>query len=311
MFQDQRYTISEIVRLSAASNKEEEEILLEPYNYILRIPGKEIRKKLSNAFNYWLKIPQDKLTAIMDAVQMLHISTLLLDDIEDNSVLRRGIPVAHNIYGITSTINAANYAMFIVLEKVLALNHPESARVYAEEMVQLHKGQGMDIYYRDSYICPSETTYKVIVMRKTGALFNFIVRLMQLFSDCKKDFTILTGILGIYFQIRDDYCNLYLDEYAESKTYCEDLTEGKFSFPIIHAIQKTSAGKEIMNIVKQKTKNIEVKRYCVSLLEKFGSFTYTRTVLEELEKQARDEIDRLGGNPLLVQILDSLLNWKS
>lgn len=48
-----------------------------------------------------------------------------LDDIQDNSILRRGIPVAHSIYGIASTINAANYASFIALERVSKLQHPE------------------------------------------------------------------------------------------------------------------------------------------------------------------------------------------
>lgn len=46
------------------------------------------------------------------------------------------------------------------------------------------------------------------------------------------------------------------------------------------------------------------------MLEKFGSFTYTRTLLEELDKKARDEIARLGGNPLLIQVLDNLKSWK-
>lgn len=48
-----------------------------------------------------------------------------LDDIEDNSVLRRGVPVAHSIYGVGSTINAANYVMFIALENCIALGDPE------------------------------------------------------------------------------------------------------------------------------------------------------------------------------------------
>jgi len=52
-------------------------------------------------------------------------SIFSIDDIQDNSILRRGVPVAHSIYGIASTINAANYVMFIALEKVLNLNHPE------------------------------------------------------------------------------------------------------------------------------------------------------------------------------------------
>lgn len=48
-----------------------------------------------------------------------------IDDIQDNSILRRGIPVAHSIYGVASTINAANYVIFLAIEKVLRLDHPD------------------------------------------------------------------------------------------------------------------------------------------------------------------------------------------
>ncbi|XP_003703192.1 geranylgeranyl pyrophosphate synthase quemao isoform X1 [Megachile rotundata] len=301
---------SKNIPFSRSGDKEEDKILLEPFTYILQVPGKQIRAKLAHAFNYWLKISQDKLRAVGDIVQILHTSSLLIDDIQDNSVLRRGIPVAHNIYGTASTINAANYVIFIALERVLALNHPEATQVYVEQLLELHRGQGMEIYWRDNYICPSESAYKQMTIRKTGGLFNLAVRLMQLFSDCKEDYTALAGILGLYFQIRDDYCNLYLQEYAENKSYCEDLSEGKFSFPIIHAVQSHLEDRQIMNILRQRTKDIEVKRYCVNLLEKFGSFAYTRNVLEELDKKARDEVQRLGGNPLLVEVLDELMNWK-
>lgn len=64
------------------------------------------------------------------------------------------------------------------------------------------------------------------------------------------------------------------------------------------------------DILRQRTKDIEVKRYCVNLLEKFGSFAYTRTVLQELDKKARDEVQRLGGNPLLLEVLNELMNWE-
>ncbi|KAK1118956.1 Geranylgeranyl pyrophosphate synthase, variant 2 [Melipona bicolor] len=295
---------------SKTGDKEEDEMLLEPFSYILQVPGKQIRNKLTHAFNYWLKVPEDKLHAVGDVIQLLHTSSLLIDDIQDNSVLRRGIPVAHNIYGMASTINAANYSLFIALEKLLALNHPECIQVYVEQLLELHRGQGMEIYWRDNYICPSETAYKQMTIRKTGGLFDLAVKLMQQFSDCKENFIPLAGILGLYFQIRDDYCNLHLQEYAENKSYCEDLSEGKFSFPIIHAIRTHPEDRQIMNILRQRTKDIEVKRYCVNLLEKFGSFAYTRTVLEELDKKARNEVQRLGGNPLLVRLLDELINWK-
>lgn len=298
------------VPYSQSGDKEEDEILLQPFTYILQVPGKQIRAKLAQAFNYWLKISKDKLRAVGDITQMLHNASLLLDDIQDNSILRRGIPVAHSIYGVPSTINAANYVLFIALERVNSLNHPEATQVYTEQLLELHRGQGMEIYWRDNYICPSESEYKRMTIRKTGGLFNLAVRLMQLFSDCKEDFTPLAGILGLYFQIRDDYCNLFLQEYSENKSFCEDLSEGKFSFPILHAIQNHPEGRQIMSILRQRTKDVEVKRYCISLLEKFGSFAYTRTVLEELDKKARAEVDRLGGNPLLIKVLDELINWK-
>lgn len=88
-----------------------------------------------------------------------------VDDIEDNSILRRGIPVAHSIYGVASTINAANYVYFLGLEKCLALNHPQATQVFCEQLLELHRGQGMEIYWRDSYICPTEDEYKEMIIK--------------------------------------------------------------------------------------------------------------------------------------------------
>ena len=172
-----------------------------------------------------------------EIVQMLHNASLLVDDIEDNSILRRGIPVAHKIYGPASTINSANYVMFIGLERVLQLGHVRAVEVFSEQMLELHRGQGMEIYWRDNFLCPTEEEYRLMTIRKTGGLFNLAVQLMQLVSENSEDFLGLTSQLGLYFQIRDDYANLCLDEYDENKSFAEDLTEGKFSFPIIHAIR--------------------------------------------------------------------------
>ncbi|CAH2071794.1 unnamed protein product, partial [Iphiclides podalirius] len=293
-----------------AGDKSQDEKILMPYTYILQVPGKQIRKKLSMAFNYWLKVGDDKLRAIGEIVQMLHNSSLLVDDIQDNSILRRGIPVAHSIYGIASTINAANYAMIIALEKTLELGHPLATTVYTEQLLELHRGQGMEIYWRDNFQCPSEEEYKQMTIKKTGGLFMLAIRLMQLFSENKSDFSRLTSILGLYFQIRDDYCNLCLQEYSENKSYCEDLTEGKFSFPIVHAIRSQDSDNQVLHILRQRTRDVEVKRYCVALLERLGSFQHTRNALYALDADARKEVARLGGNPLLESLLDELLSWR-
>ncbi|XP_076763612.1 terpene synthase-like [Xylocopa sonorina] len=173
--------------------------------------------------------------------------------------------------------------------------------------MQITRGQGIELYWKDNYTCPTEAEFRVMAVQKCG-IFHMIARLMPLFSDYKKDITILSGLLTLgateYIDaIFIDFC------YSESKGY-DDLTEGCFNFLIVHAIQTGPRGKEVMNIIKQKTKSIELKRYCVSLLKKYGTYAYTRTVLEELNKKIREEVEHLGGNPLFDKLLDDLYSWK-
>lgn len=207
--------------------------------------------------------------------------------------------------------------------------------MYTEQLLELHRGQGMEIYWRDNFTCPTELEYKQMTVRKTGGLFMLAIRLMQLFSDNTKDYSKLTAVLGLYFQIRDDYCNLICKEYSENKSFCEDLTEGKFSFPIIHAVQNQKQDKQVLreyirqcwlyavgpgwfmcelrptDILRQRTRDIEVKKYCIRLLEKLGSFSYTRDILQSLDLQAREEVAALGPNPRMINLMDELLSWKT
>lgn len=53
-----------------------------------------------------------------------------------------------------------------------------------------------------------------------------------------------------------------------------------------------------------------MKKYCISLLEKQGSFAYTRKTLEALHEKATEEVARLGMNPIMGSLLSDLLSWK-
>ena len=67
----------------------------------------------------------------------------------------------------------------------------------------------------------------------------------------------------------------------------------------------------VMNILRQRTTDVEVKKYCISLLEDAGSFKYSLQVLEDLDSQIRSEIEKLGGNAVLMQLMDELKNWQT
>ncbi|GJQ72952.1 hypothetical protein Trydic_g1594 [Trypoxylus dichotomus] len=298
---------------SKNGNKEQDKKLLEPFAYILQVPGKSVRSKLARAFNHWLKIPSDTLNKIENIIEMLHNASLLssLDDIEDSSILRRGIPVAHSIFGIPSTLNASNYIMFIALQRCQDLNHPDATTVYTEQLLELHRGQGMEIYWRDNFICPTEEEYCQMTMKKTGGLFMLAIRLMQLFSENKSDFSKLTSILGLFFQIRDDYLNLCSEDYHQNKSYCEDLTEGKFSFPLIHAIRSQPNDHQIIQILRQRTTKPELKKHCLFLLTQYGSFEYTQRKMQQLRQEAFEEVKKLGKNSEMEEVLKAMFTVPS
>jgi hypothetical protein len=82
------------------------------------------------------------------------------DDIQDNSILRRGIPVAHSIYGVGSTINVTNYLILKALKSMQRLNHPDAITVCTEQLIEMCFGKGLEICWRDNYTCPSLEEYK-------------------------------------------------------------------------------------------------------------------------------------------------------
>ncbi|KAH9928051.1 isoprenoid synthase domain-containing protein [Amylocystis lapponica] len=282
------------------------------------------------AFNDWLQVPLPRLAVIGKVISMLHTASLLIDDIEDDAQLRRGIPASHKIYGIPQTINSANYVYFLAYQELFSLRSGiggsgdsvedeqgkkrliqfrELDRIVTAELLSLHRGQGLELLWRDSLQCPTEEEYVAMVNNKTGGLFRVAVKLMMACSttNIDVDYIPLINIFGIYYQIRDDYMNLQSTEYADNKGFAEDLTEGKFSFPIVHAVRADTSNRQVLNVLQKRPSTPTLKRHTIAYLEDHTkSFEYTKRVLRSLEQQTRDEIARLGGNAGLERIMDAL-----
>ncbi|SCZ90622.1 BZ3500_MvSof-1268-A1-R1_Chr1-3g02107 [Microbotryum saponariae] len=315
-----------------------ERILVEPYTYLASVPGKEVRSALMDAFNAWIQVPAEDLAVVKKLVGMLHTASLLMDDVEDDSHLRRGMPVAHKIYGIPQTINSANYVYFLAYQELQRIKpRPGVSKVeemVTEELLNLHRGQGMDLFWRENLICPTEPEYidmvnnsgsmcicmlasssceftdYVMSATETGGLFRIAIKLMMAASteDRPRDYVPLANLIGIIFQIRDDYVNLQSAQYAHNKGYCEDLSEGKFSFPIVHAIRSDTSNRQLLNILRERPSSPSPKAYAVHYMtDRTKSFAYTRQVLSSLMTQAREEVQRLGGNQFVDAILDQLV----
>ncbi|KAG0708556.1 quemao protein [Suillus ampliporus] len=95
-----------------------ESLVSEPFTYITSKPGKGICTLLFEALNIWLAVTSDQLKVI-DVIQLLHNASLVIDDIEDDTQLRRGRPVTYKIYGVLQTINTTNYVYFLAYKELV------------------------------------------------------------------------------------------------------------------------------------------------------------------------------------------------
>ena len=68
----------------------------------------------------------------------------------------------------------------------MKLDNEQVTRIYMEELINLHRGQGMDLFWRDTLRCPREDEYLEMVGNKTGGLFRLAVRLMQSKSNSNR-----------------------------------------------------------------------------------------------------------------------------
>ncbi|KAI1818647.1 isoprenoid synthase domain-containing protein [Poronia punctata] len=282
-----------------------------PFEYITSLPSKGVRDTFIDALNIWLDVPEQTVTKIKQVSNKLHSASLMLDDIEDNSELRRSKPATHTVYGVAQTINSANYAI-VKAAKEAGEICPDGANIVLGDLLDLHIGQSYDLFWTRHGHCPSEDEYIEMVAKKTGGLFRMITRLMlnsstTSTSSSSSQTNIRVGdniekfvqLVGIHFQIRDDYQNLSSAEYSSQKGFCEDLDEGKISFPLIHLLNNHNNNDIVREIFQQRR-----DRGCLSrphkdiVLERMrdgGSLEYTRQTLKRLETQIELDVGKLEG----------------
>ncbi|KAI1305280.1 Geranylgeranyl pyrophosphate synthase [Halotydeus destructor] len=289
---------------------ESRKAVLQPFEYIRSLPAKNFRSKFFNVMNNWVQVPIEVLEMVTEAIDSVHNASLLMDDIQDNSQLRRGHKCGHLVFGIPITINTACFVYFDTLSKLITKSPPhlraDISAIYVDHLLMAHQGQGMDLFWRDNFKCPTEDDYVQMVKQKTGVLLSMGVELMKVYSGCQLDLAPLALLIGCYFQIRDDYANLMLDEYAAKKSFCEDLTEGKFSFLIVHSVNSKPEDGRLIDILKQRTTDEQVKKEAVNIIKSTDSFNYALNKLESVSAEIKETINQLGGNDQLVTLLESL-----
>jgi len=288
-----------------------------PYSYIASLPSKGARDELIDALNTWYHVPDTSVATIRKVVEIMHNVSLMIDDIQDGSPMRRGSPSTHVLFGVGQTLNAATnmYARSVQVATSLSRN---TLNVLFEELNELHVGQAHDLWH--TYHCkpPSLPAYYKLIEQKTGGLFRMVSRMMQAEATQNKSLNInsLMNLFGRYYQIRDDYQDILGTSIGKSDTY-NDLDQGSFTLPIIHALeqQEKNGSTELLSILQSRkytsVLSPEMKRLAVTQIEKAGSLKFTKTTLtntyEEMQKELCMAEERAGSKNWILRLLQNRL----
>ena len=188
----------------------------------------------------------DDIYTLAPLIEGIHTASLIHDDIEDNSELRRGKPAAHVAYGLDSALNSGSWLYFRALQSIEGYHAPADIKLdlYTAALTHiraLHEGQALDIHWhRTTGFFPSRQDYERMIRLKTGALAALAaytgMRAAGKEHEESKSFAALFAEAGVGFQILDDAKNISTGNAGKKRG--DDIVEGKKSMPAILHIEK-------------------------------------------------------------------------
>lgn len=250
--------------------------------------------------------PADALHAAT-AIEMFHNFTLIHDDIEDCSAMRRGRPCMHVKYGIPLALNAGDGLFMMVWKE--ALSTPEKRRGAALECLltgftKVLEGQAVELgWYHKNKWDVSEEEYYQVVGGKTGALIATACEVGGALgggSDAERAALHKFGMgIGVGFQIADDALNIVGDEKKYGKEIGGDVLEGKRTLITIRAVGMLPGKKSarLSLLLKRGAKAPADVREIVSLLKKSGAVESAIKTADMRIGEAKGALDALPDTP--------------
>lgn len=256
--------------------------------------------------------------------EIIHNGSLIIDDIEDKSELRRGKPCSYKMYGISLSVNAGNYMYFLPFKILREIKQKNKTLVKAYEMLiknmaEIHKGQALDIGWEENKKMDILIEdYLKMVTYKTGSMTRVSAELGSLFGGgTKKQVKILAEFgetIGMAFQIQDDILNLVGDVNKYGKEIGGDITEGKRTLMVIHALKRANEydKKLITETLNKHTKDESEINKAIEVIKKYKSIEYAnkfaKNIIEKAKKKIIKNIPEGEYKEKLKEIADYVIN---
>lgn len=292
--------MSEVLR---TGNEELDHII----NYLLSEPGKMLRPRLvfliSSLYPSNRKIVQD----VAVAIELIHLASLVHDDVIDGSALRRGRDSLNSLWGSKVSVLTGDYLFATAFHLINQHNIPAILETVtrtiqtmcAGEIAQLSSTFALNLSLPD---------YLHRIYRKTACLFECCCRAGALASCVpprqREDLERYGVSLGMAYQIIDDVLDFLSTAQDLGKPTGSDLLEGNITLPVIYGLQDPTSNKELADILSQPANLTGQLERVTQLLHISGAFTKSIQLAQAYLDDARSSIKSLpdAGRKALISL---------
>ncbi len=270
-------------------------------DYLSHSTGKRIRPALAIlSAKYCGNLPDEAIT-LGAALEMIHVATLIHDDIIDNSAVRRKQKTLNFKWGNEISVLMGDYVFassFFLMAKVL----PKPVlSTLADTTNIICRGEISETFNRFN-VDMAEKQYLEVIKEKTASLFAASCQTGAMLAE-GDDLTINRlyrfGMgVGMAFQIIDDTLDFTGKESRVGKPVMSDLREGKLTLPVIHCLDNCIAAekKRLKKMILKKVKTGGDLKWLMTLLKKYKSVEYSLNKAKFFVEDAKTALYQLNGN---------------
>lgn len=179
----------------------------------------------------------ERLARLAAVVEMIHVATLVHDDVLDEANVRRQRPTIRALRGNEAAVILGDYLISVAFHLCSSLEDQTVALRIGDVTSRVCSGELLQLSHRQS-VALDEQTYREIIERKTASLIGVAceqgARLAGGPVEAQRALREFGVRLGVAFQIQDDLLDLVGDEAVVGKSVGKDLEKGKLTLPVIH-----------------------------------------------------------------------------
>lgn len=260
--------------------------------------GKRIRPALVLLSSLFGRGPCPRVKNLAAAVEILHLATLIHDDILDNSETRHGRPTVNKLLGEKAAILSGDYIYAVFLEQTANLGGPVLAVLSGalKGMVQAEVAQQLSLFSP----CLSEKDYLKRTSLKTGCFFSCCCKLGGQVAGAEENtIQILERfgrLLGIAFQIKDDLLDFTGEAVSMGKPVAQDLRQGIITLPVIHVLKCSPEKNKIRGLIEKKELSDDAVDLIIREMVSTGSLSFAEKMVERYARIASRMICALPEN---------------